>query len=469
MHRQAPLHTCAECGVKMPMEDGHDSCVHCLGVDCAQTACSDPASCMNCFILPGKVREARLLACSRKRPAVEPQLSYGKQPRLSKSCVQPPSPATPKTAHTEDPLLGSSSMNYHCPSQDTGSGNGSPLSMGSDTGDIDILGSGSENEEPTEVRVDVEPEGPSPHCQAIIARAAQALGVAIPSEPARAPSLFDDSTSQTSQGYVPLLADLEEIMTREFAKPSDSHRWSGLCRRLARVHERERIGCGPIPPMDQALGPFLSPSKSVLGKASCPSRNTKAMDAMLAKLHGALAVQGQLVNTGAILTLYQKHLAGRLGEEGADAAAVAAELQQVSSLSVKLVKEQAVAMGRAMASFWVARRHLWLSQSQLGGEDRNCLLQLPIMPSAMFGPNAIDMLKQAQEARRCAREVSTILRQSRGGSYGRTPRGAPPRTHSVAPDDLRVQLDASRRGRTRRDRQSSKNRGQGPQKPQPRP
>ncbi|KAK7899533.1 hypothetical protein WMY93_020386 [Mugilogobius chulae] len=261
----------------------------------------------------------RLLAMTQLlRPAAGPgQLAQAKQPRLAiPSHQSPPGPSQ----------------------------SGSALNV--DIIDIDILGSGSESDlapsgqEPTELRTDVELGAPSSNCQ-------------------------------SSQVFVPLLADLEGIVTKEFAKPSEAHRWSGLCRRLARVHGKERIGCGPAPPMDQALGAFLSPSKTSPG----------------------------------------------------------------STLLVKLMKEQATAMGRATASFWVARRHLWLSQSQLSGEDRTCLLQLPIVPSAMFGPNASDA-GQAQEARRCAREASTILRQSRGAQYSRGSRGSAQRAPSIAPDDL---------------------------------
>ncbi|KAK7919193.1 hypothetical protein WMY93_010477 [Mugilogobius chulae] len=414
----------------------------------------------------------RLLAMTQLlRPAAGPgQLAQAKQPRLAiPSHQSPPGPSQSGSAlNVGDPLIGASTMTHQPLLTQT---IGSPQSGGSDIIDIDILGSGSESDlapsgqEPTELRTDVELGAPSSNCHMIIARAAQALGIEMPAEPAHVPSLFDDTPGQSSQVFVPLLADLEGIVTKEFAKPSEAHRWSGLCRRLARVHGKERIGCGPAPPMDQALGAFLSPSKSVLGKASCPSKNTKTMDAMLAKLHGAMAVHGQLVNTGAILALYQRQLTERLGESGAD---TAAELHQVSTLLVKLMKEQATAMGRATASFWVARRHLWLSQSQLSGEDRTCLLQLPIVPSAMFGPNASDMLHQAQEARRCAREASTILRQSRGAQYSRGSRGSAQRAPSIAPDDLRVQLDANRRSRSARDRRSSKPRGRGPQKPPPR-
>ncbi len=73
--------------------------------------------------------------------------------------------------------------------------------------------------------------------------------------------------------------------------------------------------------MEQALGALVSPTKSVLGKPSCPSRNAKMMNAMLARMHGAVAIQGQLVKTGAILALYLRQLAEELEEGGSNLAA----------------------------------------------------------------------------------------------------------------------------------------------------
>ncbi|KAM3588091.1 uncharacterized protein V6R79_021034, partial [Siganus canaliculatus] len=165
------------------------------------------------------------------------------------------------------------------------------------------------------------------------------------------------------------------------------------------------------------------------------------MDSMLTRMQGAMAIQGQLVNTGAILALYQHQLAKRVDED------VAEEDQQVSSLLVKLVKEQAVAMGRAMASLWMVRRHPWLSQSRLQGEDRACLLRLPVVPSALFGPDANRMLQQAQDARRYAREMTGMLRQSRERQVSSTSQAG---SRQLASGDLRVRLEANRRGRGRR-------------------
>ncbi len=35
-------------------EDGHNQCVSCLGHSHAMSACEDPASCMNGFIMPAR-------------------------------------------------------------------------------------------------------------------------------------------------------------------------------------------------------------------------------------------------------------------------------------------------------------------------------------------------------------------------------------------------------------------------------
>lgn len=182
-----------------------------------------------------------------------------------------------------------------------------------------------------QVEGEQEQEVTSPLYHQLLTRAAEALGIDMPAEQGQRTSRFDGVDTTQSQPFtVPLLPDVEDLVLIQFLRPAEAHRCSGLCRRLTGVHGRERIGCGPPPPIDQALGALIFPTKSVLRTPSCPSINTKMMDAMFNKLHGAMAVQGQLVNTGAILALYQRQLASQL----ADNSGLAAEVQQVSSLLV---------------------------------------------------------------------------------------------------------------------------------------
>lgn len=58
---------------------------------------------------------------------------------------------------------------------------------------------------------------------------------------------------------------------------------------LAYVHDWERIGCGPPPPMDQTLGALVT--MPVLREPSYPNRKSKIVDARLTRMHGAVAIK----------------------------------------------------------------------------------------------------------------------------------------------------------------------------------
>ena len=92
-------HTCLGCGVRMPVEDGHDRCMTCLGSDHARMAGQDPAACMNCFILPARVREAR----ARSFP-LEPRAYTAQQHPAKRLRVTVPSPAVTTRAQATSRL-----------------------------------------------------------------------------------------------------------------------------------------------------------------------------------------------------------------------------------------------------------------------------------------------------------------------------------------------------------------------------
>ncbi|XP_073328458.1 NACHT, LRR and PYD domains-containing protein 3-like [Pagrus major] len=293
----------------------------------------------------------------------------------------------------------------------------------------------------------------SPRLQGLISRAAAALEVDMPPGQEPAPSRFDDEMGgfqPTPRFLVPLLSDFEDVVRKQFKTPLTVGHWSGLCRAMTAVNAPERIGCGPPPSVDTALAALVAPSKSVLGKGKSRSKNCSAMDSLLERMHSAMAVQTKLANTAAILSLYQRHLVQQLSEEGGGQ--LVGELQEVSSLLPKIMREQGVAVGKALSGLWQARHHLWLSQSQLQPEDKACLLRLPVEPTAMFGPDATAMIQQAQEARRAAREMSSTLRPNTGWQEGRRlqqpqqQQQQQQQRFSQPLPDLRVRLDAARRG-----------------------
>lgn len=432
-----PTHACTACALMLPMEDGHDKCIRCLGFRHAEAARDNPASCMDCFIMPLRTREARFHFFMGKRPHSPSSDIDAKRRR-----IEPPDRAeafsSQGTPTMEEP--------FHA------------MHRGEDT-DVDVVSLFPSDEEsvltagqgsPVAETTPGASELPAvPQLQEVLGRAATALDLTLPEDTHPPPSRFEENVSQPASARVPLLPDFETLILAQFGTPAAPRRWSSVSRRLANVSGAGRIGCDRPPPLDQSLAGLVSPASSALGRASCPSRNCRTMDSLLLRVHSAFAVQTKLANTAAILTLYLRHLS-----RGSEVAME--EVQLVASLLATIMKEQAVAAGRAMAAFWVARRHLWLSQSRLQVADRNSLIGLPIEPSAMFGDNALRLLQDAQAARRYANELSTppTYRQR-----GRRPRAqlpqAPPTQPGWGPGDLRHQLEyhrgqvAQRQGRRR--------------------
>lgn len=115
-----------------------------------------------------------------------------------------------------------------------------------------------------------------------------------------------------------------------------------------------------------------------------------------------------------------------------------------SSYFSSLMKEQAEAAGRALASFWVVRHHLWLSQCQLQQRDQDCLLKVPVKPTVMFGPDAAKLLQQAQESQCRTQDISGSLSRHSNSSRWATI-SVPQPTPEMSPWGLEDQLEAFHR------------------------
>lgn len=442
-------HCCVDCGVAMPLEDGHDSCVLCLGHEHALVSKENPQSCMDCFILPAHTREARCHFFVAKRAGSHvsegPRQKTGRKaaasegrrecsgawqaplPPLQPMVVQPPLssflPPPSELGREEEEAEEDVDVETVCSSEDD------DLSCAQQT-----VGKVTKGEL-------------ARRFEDVINRTSRALGVALPENPRAASSRFEeDMEVRPASTQVPLLLDFKELLCQQFHSPAAARKWSATCRRFSNVHDRDQIACGPLPLVDRTLTPLVSPSSSILGNATCSSKNCRVMDSLLTKLHKAMAVQTRLANTGAILSLYPRDLSRRIQDD----TSVGEELQTASSCFSSVMKEQAGAAGSDLASFWVVRRHLWLSQSQLQQGDRDCLLKVPVEPTAMFGPHATALMQQAQESCRCAKVSGGLARRVTGSRGPRPSQSPTPEALTWGQGDVRLQLEASRQGRYRR-------------------
>ncbi|KAF4100868.1 hypothetical protein G5714_019064 [Onychostoma macrolepis] len=280
----------------------------------------------------------------------------------------------------------------------------------------DVLELGDEEDESEDLAPQSRDSNP---LRALMERAIGALKLPLVSEAPTAPSRFDVASvsSQSSPFFSPLLPDFEREVVAQWEHPSKPPPFPREFKMFATVQHAEKIGCGSLPSIDQPIAAVISPPKSLLGRSEGLSKNCRAMDRILHLLHGEVAKTACLANTGAILQLYLNQLLQGLNESSSPEKI--AELQLVSSTLLRVSKGQATSVGRSTARLWTARRHLWLSQSKLAPADCTSLLGLPVVPSAMFGPGAVEMLQQARDARACAREMRGFLH-----NFGQTPAAA---------------------------------------------
>lgn len=285
----------------------------------------------------------------------------------------------------------------------------------------------------------------------VLCKAMKELDISLPPVPVSATSLFDEGEGQRRvSAQIPLLPDFKNLVCEKFGTPVGPKRHTSTCKKYSNMAEKDQIACGPLPLLDRTLLPLVSPSSSMLGKATCPSKNCKQMDVYLGRLHKAISTQTCLLNTSAILALYMRRLTVQLQQSPGDQT-VLDDLQGACSSLANVIKEQAEVSGITIASFWTARRHLWLSQSRLHQQDRDGLLRLPVDPTAMFGPDAMKLLQQAHEGQQCARDVyRSSARRGRGPRPAAASASASvPHSHGASwgPGDLRPQLEALRASR----------------------
>ncbi|CAL8313926.1 unnamed protein product [Boreogadus saida] len=269
----------------------------------------------------------------------------------------------------------------------------------------------------------------------IVDRATKALNIVLPEKATAAASRFEAEAEEGLRSEIPLLPDFKDLLCRQFTSPSSYHRWSRQTKVFSNMAGQEQVCCGALPAVDQDLVPLFRSPGSLFGGPACLNKDSKAMVSLLCKLHRST------------LTLYTHHLSGLMQNQPVDAS-LAREFQSATLCLASVSKEQAVASGHSLAQLWVVRQHLWLSQSKLQPADSDCLLRMPVEPTAMFGPQASSLLQQARDRRRCADEVSESLGHQ--GKRARCPGAPAPRvaSQSVAqawgPGDLRHRLQAPR-------------------------
>ncbi|KAK0153145.1 hypothetical protein N1851_005162 [Merluccius polli] len=213
-------HVCVACNITLPMEDGHDKCIACLGSQHAEAARADPAACMDCFIMPLRTREARAhFFTGRQSHSHSGDDRAGKRQRLQspdrEDCRSflPPEYSGGERDEDAISLFPSEEEGVLTPGRES---QGQRASTGTESSSV-------LQERPAVSQL-----------QEVLNRAAVALDITLPEDPLLPVSRFEERDApRPAWARVPLLPDFEAEVLAQFHTPARACRWSSVSRRLA--------------------------------------------------------------------------------------------------------------------------------------------------------------------------------------------------------------------------------------------
>ncbi len=145
---------------------------------------------------------------------------------------------------------------------------------------------------------------------------------------------------------------------------------------------------------------ILPPDEALRQDPRCPNMECRRMDNSIGKIYNSTACLGRTVNTLAHLLLAIN--ASLSSPDTTDTELVNVALRSVGSIAGHC--------GKVIGSLdQVSRCQVWIEQSPLSESCRAALLQLPLVPSQIFGP----AVQEALDRRLVASEARCQLREQR--------------------------------------------------------
>lgn len=409
---------CSSCQKQMGLDDGHDQCPSCLGVEHLREALEDP--CIHCNMIPLAVRRARLAGSSsntggmKRKASASASAPLPKQKKGKKELTRRVDELADGIGKIQEFL---SKLQPQPIPEGLESGSeevGIPAFSQSDHAffpdDMDCVSVAAtdslfseeqsvSDKEPCVIDSDDMTDGQSEGSLVsddlvnTIKSALTKLGI----DPKSATGIVHTnrlchSGPRTNVFTIPQSPDFTEVFSQAF-KSAHSTRLDRASRLLAAMEDPGTIGLGPMPPIEPAVASLIVPPDEALRQdPRCPNMECRRTDNLIGKIYNSTACLGRTVNTLA-------HLLLAINASLSLPDAAATELVNVALRSVGSIAGHC---GKVMGSLVQARRQVWIAQSPLSESCRAALRQLPLVPGQIFGPaaqEALDRRLVASEAR----------------------------------------------------------------------
>ncbi len=396
-----PFRPCVSgCGRYLAPGDGHDRCLSCLGIEHAEAAFVDE-SCPHCGGMTVAGLRTRLRFLQRggvpvplPRSRVPPGGYRGEATSgSSRAGLTVTVRNSPKTARA--PPVTGTSLPMELPRERAGPshGGGVPLvSFGAPPDDRMSIATleGESDQSGDDGSVPLPPSGRSavpdsdPEMVAMLARAAESVGLEWRPPPCPEPSRLDDwflgVARAGSQGPtpVPFFPEVHDELTGTWTAPFTARNRSSGSSSLATLDGGAARGYTEVPPVERSVAMQLCPrtASTWRGNPLLPSRACRHSSALTGSAYAACGEAASALHAMALLQVHQAKALRDLHEGGHDPG-VLSELRTATDLALRATKVTARSLGRAMSTMVVQERHLWLCLADMKEADKARFLNAP--------------------------------------------------------------------------------------------
>ncbi len=231
-----------------------------------------------------------------------------------------------------------------------------------------------------------------PEMVAMLARAAESVGLEWRPPPCPEPSRLDDwflgVARAGSQGPtpVPFFPEVHDELTGTWTAPFTARNRSSGSSSLATLDGGAARGYTEVPPVERSVAMQLCPrtASTWCGNPLLPSRACRHSSALTGSAYAACGEAASALHAMALLQVHQAKALRDLHEDGHDPG-VLSELRTATDLALRATKVMARSLGRAMSTMVVQERHLWLCLADMKEVDKARFLNAPVSQTGLCG------------------------------------------------------------------------------------
>ncbi len=441
-----PFRPCVSgCGRYLAPGDGHDRCLSCLGIEHAEAAFVDESR-PHCGGMTVAGLRTRLRFLQRggvpvplPRSRVPPGGYRGEATSgSSRAGLTVTVRNSPKTARA--PPVTGTSLPMELPRELAGPSHGGGVQLVSFGAPPDDRMSITTSEgESDQFGDDGSPSGRSavpdsdPEMVAMLARAAESVGLEWRPPPCPEPSRLDDwflgVARAGSQGPtpVPFFPEVHDELTGTWTAPFTARNRSSGSSSLATLDGGAARGYTEVPPVERSVAMQLCPrtASTWRGNPLLPSRACRHSSALTGSAYAACGEAASALHAMALLQVHQAKALRDLHEGGHDPG-VLSELRTATDLALRATKNTVRSLGRAMSTMVVQERHPWLCLADMKEVDKARFLNAPVSQTGLFGDAVENFAQQFSAAQKHTEAIRHILPRRAAAASTRPPAAVPP-------------------------------------------